>query len=130
MASEKSLEITCCDCNKQFDHGVKAQLIYQKNGFEMPIRCAGCRADKKARQAKCVYINCAKCECSFAFSLKSQEYYTSRGWSPPIRCFDCRKLNKTEYEEKMALEAVAAAFAATSEAPAPIGALPPAAPTA
>ena len=114
--NKKPLTLNCCDCHNDFVHSVGAQKHYESSGFETPIRCAPCRAIKKAAHAKPTLMKCMRCETNFTFSVVSQKYFKEKGWEPPLRCFDCRKLNKVEYEASVA--------AANAEVPVPNAEVP------
>jgi hypothetical protein len=118
--NKKPLTLNCCDCRNDFVHSVGAQKHYESSGFEAPIRCAPCRAIKKAAHAKPTMIKCLRCETNFTFTVVSQKYFKEKGWEPPLRCFDCRKLNKAEYEASVIAAAAAAAAAAAENAEVPM----------
>ena len=46
----QSKNITCKDCQNQFEFSAGEQKRFQELGFGDPIRCKDCRAARKARK--------------------------------------------------------------------------------
>lgn len=42
--------LTCVDCQKPFEFGVEEQRFYAERGFRQPVRCANCRAARRAER--------------------------------------------------------------------------------
>jgi len=91
---DKTLQ--CCDCEGDFVFTGADQAFFARNDFAVPVRCAECRAAKKAAAPKPVLINCKDCKKDFSFSVGAQKYYKAQGWDAPVRCVDCRKAKKSK----------------------------------
>ncbi|MEK7533782.1 MAG: zinc-ribbon domain containing protein [Patescibacteria group bacterium] len=83
--------LICRDCGKEFVWTASEQEFYQQKGFQnAPVRCASCRALKKARmegdrggqQRQSFEITCSNC------GKKDTVPFQPRG-DRPVYCRDC-----------------------------------------
>lgn len=84
--------LQCRDCSQPFTWTASEQEFYQQKGFQnSPVRCASCRAMKKARMGEggrgvrqSFEITCAEC------GNKDTVPFQPRG-DRPVLCRDCFK---------------------------------------
>ena len=85
--------LVCRDCGKEFTWTASEQEFYQQKGFQnAPVRCAACRALKKARmdgdrggsggERQSFEITCSEC------GKKDTVPFQPRG-DRPVYCRDC-----------------------------------------
>jgi len=91
--------LVCRDCGKDFTWTASEQEFYKQKGFENePVRCASCRALKKARmgnatgggsyQRQSFEITCADC------GKTDTVPFQPRG-DKPVYCRDCFRKHRT-----------------------------------
>lgn len=86
--------LQCCDCEADFVFSGADQAFFARNNFTAPVRCAECRAAKKASRPQPQEIECCDCKETFVFSVGQQISFKENGWDAPVRCMDCRKAKK------------------------------------
>jgi hypothetical protein len=91
---DKTLQ--CCDCEGDFIFSGGDQAFFARNDFAAPVRCADCRAAKKAAAPKPITISCKNCKVEFMFSVGAQKFFKENNWPAPVRCTTCRKEKKAK----------------------------------
>jgi hypothetical protein len=93
-APEPGRTLPCKDCTGSFFFSDSEAAYYAKWEMLDPVRCAPCRAAKKAAQPQPLEIECNDCGDHFLHSVGAQKHYEMSGFDAPIRCTECRAHKK------------------------------------
>ena len=93
-APEPGRTLSCKNCPGTFFFSDSEAAYYAKWEMVDPVRCAPCRAAKKAAQPQPLEIECHDCGDHFLHSVGAQKHYEMSGFDAPIRCTECRAHKK------------------------------------
>jgi len=93
-APEPGRTLPCKDCTGSFFFSDSVAAYYAKWEMVDPVRCAPCRAAKKAAQPQPLELECNDCGDHFLHSVAAQKHYEMSGYDAPIRCLPCREHKK------------------------------------
>jgi hypothetical protein len=93
-APEPGRTLSCKNCPSTFFFSDSEAAYYAKWEMVDPVRCAPCRAAKKAAQPQPLEIECNDCGDHFLHSVGAQKHYEMSGFDAPIRCTECRAHKK------------------------------------
>ena len=100
-APEPGRTLSCKNCPGTIFFSDSEAAYYAKWEMVDPVRCAPCRAAKKAAQPQPLELECNDCGDQFIHSVGAQKHYEMSGFDAPIRCTECRAQKKVNKANKV-----------------------------